>query len=58
VPKTLSEAYASPDARYWKEALHSEMHSIMENETWEIIDRPDPCKLIGCKWIFMKKHKA
>ena len=38
VPKTLSEAYASPDAEYWKETVHSEMDSIMSNGTWEITD--------------------
>ena len=33
VPKTFLEAYASPDAEYWKEAVHSEMDSIMSNVT-------------------------
>jgi hypothetical protein len=33
-PKTLSEAYASTDVEYWKEAVHSEMESLMSNETW------------------------
>ena len=55
VPKTLSEAYASSDAEYWKEAVRSEMDSIMANGTWEIIDRPIECKPVGCKWIFKKK---
>jgi hypothetical protein len=48
VPKTLSEAYVSPNAEYWKEVVHSEMYSTMENETWEITDRPYyECKPIG-----------
>ena len=55
VPKTLPEAYASHDAEYWKEAVRSEMDSIMSNGTWEITDRPIGCKPIGCKWIFKKK---
>jgi len=57
VPKTLPEAYASPDAEYWKEAVHSEMDSIMSNGTWEITDCPSGCKPVGCKWIFKKKIK-
>jgi hypothetical protein len=32
-PKTLSKAYASPDAEYWKEAFHNEMDSILINGT-------------------------
>jgi hypothetical protein len=55
VPKTLSQAYASPDAEYWKYDVCSEMDSIMSNGTWEITDCPNGCKPIGCKWIFKKK---
>ena len=57
VPKTLPEAYASPDAEYWKEAVHSGMDSIMSNGTWEITDCPSGCKPVGCKWIFKKKMR-
>nr|AAP54026.1 retrotransposon protein, putative, Ty1-copia subclass [Oryza sativa Japonica Group] len=30
-PRTIEEAYSSPNANYWKEAVHSEMDSIMSN---------------------------
>jgi hypothetical protein len=56
-PKTLSEAYASPDAKYWKEAVRNEMDSILINGTWEIYDLPVWCKPVGYKWIFKKKMK-
>jgi hypothetical protein len=42
--KTLEEAYASPDAEHWKEAVHNEMESILTNGTWEICDLPVGCK--------------
>ena len=32
-PTYISEAYASPDADYWKEAVRSEMDSILANGT-------------------------
>ena len=54
-PRTIEEAYSSPDADYWKEAVRSEMDSIMSNGTWEIIERPYGCKPVGCKWVFKKK---
>jgi hypothetical protein len=56
-PTTIEEAYSSPDADLWKEAVRSEMDSIMYNGTWEIIDRPYGCKHIGCKWVFKKKFR-
>nr|AAL31082.1 putative polyprotein [Oryza sativa Japonica Group] len=54
-PKSISEAYASPDADYWKEAVRSEMDSIITNGTWEVTERPCGCKPVGCKWVFKKK---
>src|SRR4051812_16954904 len=35
-PTSISEAYASQDADYWKEAVRSEMDSILANGTWGI----------------------
>src|SRR6266498_2204624 len=54
-PRTIAETYSSQDADYWKEAVQSEMDSIMTRGTWEIMDRPYGCKPIGCKWVFKKK---
>jgi hypothetical protein len=54
-PKTIVEAFTSPDANDWKEVIHSEMDSILSNETWELVDRPYGCKPVGCKWVFKKK---
>jgi hypothetical protein len=37
-PKTIVETFASADADDWKEAVHSEMDSILSNEIWELVD--------------------
>ena len=39
----------SSDAPLWKEAINSEIESIMHNHTWEIVDLPLSGKTIGCK---------
>jgi hypothetical protein len=54
-PKTIVKAFASPDADDWKEAIRSEIDSILSNETWELVDRPYGCKSVCCKWVFKKK---
>jgi hypothetical protein len=54
-PKTIVEAFVSPDADDWKEAVRSEMESILSNGTWELVDRPYVCKPMGYKWVFRKK---
>jgi hypothetical protein len=56
-PTTIVEAFVSPDADDWKEAVHNEMDSILSNGMWEVTDRPYGCKPVGCKWVFKKKLK-
>lgn len=31
------------------------MDSHKKNKTWDLIDKPDKVKLVGCKWIFKIK---
>ena len=49
-PSSISEAYASEDADYWKEAVRSEMDSILANEIWEITDRPQTHLVVPYKF--------
>ncbi|KAJ9684091.1 hypothetical protein PVL29_016537 [Vitis rotundifolia] len=56
-PRSYKEAITSPDAPFWKEAINSEIESIMYNHTWELVDLPPGAKTIGCKWIFKRKLK-
>ncbi|KAK1607137.1 hypothetical protein QYE76_030810 [Lolium multiflorum] len=39
-PTSIAEAYASPDADDWKEAVHNEMDSILSNGTWSYQNDP------------------
>ncbi|XP_077215872.1 putative mitochondrial protein AtMg00820 [Tasmannia lanceolata] len=54
-PVTYSEAVTSPDAVFWKEAIKSELDSIIENHIWELVDLPPGTKALDSKWIFKKK---
>ncbi|OIT39058.1 hypothetical protein A4A49_56363, partial [Nicotiana attenuata] len=54
-PKIYSEAMRSIDSSVWKEAIKSELDSIVSNHTWDITDFPKCCKPISSKWIFKKK---
>ena len=57
-PATVKEALSGPDSPLWKEAINSEIESIMLNHTWELVDLPPGCKPLGCKWILKRKYKA
>ena len=47
----------SSDSTSWKEAVNSEIESILSNHTWELVDLPPGNKPLGSKWIFKRKMK-
>ncbi|CAI7855734.1 unnamed protein product [Closterium sp. NIES-53] len=54
-PATLKEALESSDAEEWKKAMESELKSIEENGTWELVELPEGRKAITSKWLFKIK---
>ncbi|CAI7805138.1 unnamed protein product [Closterium sp. NIES-54] len=56
--ETLKEALESSDAEEWKKAMESELKSIEENGTWELVELPEGRKAITSKWLFKIKSDA
>ncbi|GJY86548.1 retrovirus-related pol polyprotein from transposon TNT 1-94 [Tanacetum coccineum] len=57
-PTSYREAVTSSEGLQWREAVKSEIDSILQNHTWKLVDLPPDCKPLGYKWIFKKKMKA
>ncbi|CAI7756352.1 unnamed protein product [Closterium sp. NIES-54] len=57
-PATLKKALESSDAEEWKKAMESELKSIEENGTWELVELPEGRKAITSKWLFKIKSDA
>ncbi|CAI7832304.1 unnamed protein product, partial [Closterium sp. NIES-54] len=57
-PATLKEALESSDAEEWKKAMESELKSIEENGTWELVELPEGRNAITSKWLFKIKFDA
>ena len=57
-PRTLEEALASEHGEQWKAAADSEFKSLMDNETWDLVDLPDGREAISCRWVFKVKHTS
>ncbi|CAI5534788.1 unnamed protein product [Closterium sp. Naga37s-1] len=57
-PATLKEALESSDAEEWKKAMESELKSIEENDTFELVELPEGRKAITSKWLFKIKSDA
>ena len=57
-PRTFREAVGKEDGEFWREAALSELQSLMENGTWEVVDAPAGCKALRSQWVFTIKHNS
>ncbi|XP_070017891.1 uncharacterized protein [Nicotiana sylvestris] len=57
-PQTFRATMPSSDSTFWKETINSEIQSILNNHTWELVDFPQGNKPLGSKWIFKRKMKV
>ncbi|GKE71469.1 retrotransposon protein, putative, ty1-copia subclass [Tanacetum coccineum] len=57
-PTSYREAVTSSEGQQWREAIKSEIESILQNHTWELVDLLSCCKPLGYKWILKKKRIA
>ena len=39
-------------------AMEDEMHALMENEMWDLVDLPKGAKPICCRWVYKVKHNT
>lgn len=54
-PQTHTQAISCKDKEKWIKAIESEINSLRDNETWELVELPKGRKAIPCKWIFKIK---
>ena len=42
----------------WKDAMQEEYQSIMKNDVWDVVPRPEGMSVMTSKWICKIKHAA
>jgi hypothetical protein len=52
-PETFAEA---SDHKYWDTTMNEEYHSLMENDTWDLVPLPKGRKIVKCKWVYRTKY--
>ncbi|RVW56243.1 Retrovirus-related Pol polyprotein from transposon TNT 1-94 [Vitis vinifera] len=57
-PVSFSQAMESDDSSKWMEAMNEELKSMAHNGVWDLIELPNNCKPVGCKWVFKTKCDA
>ena len=51
----MKEALESADAKEWRVAWESELDPLRSNWTWEVDKVPEGRKVVGCRWLFVRK---
>jgi hypothetical protein len=54
-PSYYEEASSQP---VWRDAMMEEYQSIMKNDVWDIVPRPEGKSVVTSKWIYKIKHTA
>jgi hypothetical protein len=44
--------------KFWQDAMTEEYQSIMKNDVWDIVLRPEGKSVVTSKWIYKIKHAA
>ena len=51
-------AMHSNDAEHWLKAIVSEVESILQHDTWKLVDRPKDKEVIGSRFVLRNKNHA
>ena len=54
-PTTFEEASKH---QCWRDAMTEEYDSILKNDVWDIVPRPEGKSIVTSKWIYKIKHAA
>ena len=51
-PTTYAEAMQSDNSQEWQSAMDEEMASLIENNTWELVEKPDDRMVFDNRWVY------
>ena len=54
----LSNYEEAAEKKEWKDAMIEEYQSIMKNDVWDVVPRPEGKSVVTSKWIYKIKHAA
>ena len=57
VPKNEAEVEASPQREFWREADGEEMRSLLQHDTWDLVELPEGESAVNCMWVRTIKEK-
>ena len=58
IDKEPSNYEEMEERKEWKDAMIEECQSIMKNDAWDVVPRPEGKSIVTTKWIYKIKHAA
>lgn len=55
---TYTDAINCDNAHEWQEVINSEMLSLLENNTWTLVEKEDSMHVVDNKWVYKLKSDA
>ena len=56
IDKEPSSYEEAAERKEWKDAMIEEYQSIMKNDVWDVVPRPEGKSVVTSKWIYKIKH--
>ena len=53
---SVQQALHGPDSDKWREAMDTEISSLLQNKTWTLTELPSDRKAVSCKWLLRRKY--
>ena len=57
-PVSFSQAMNNENGDKWLDAMKDELKSMKQNDVWDLVELPEGCKRVGCKWVFKTKRDS
>jgi len=53
---SFSEATNGNNYDKWLDVMKDKFKSMAQNDIWDLVELPEGCKRVGCKWVFKTKR--
>ncbi|GAQ92496.1 hypothetical protein KFL_010290030, partial [Klebsormidium nitens] len=57
-PQTYQEAVGGEESELWRNSMDEDMRSLLENGTWEIVEKPEGVEPVPMTWVYKIKRDA
>lgn len=56
IPTCYQDLKNTDDRSKWEQAIQEEINSLLINNTWSLVTKPDNKNIVDCKWVFTLKN--